>query len=472
MQRLKTLWAAFRHPVHPENRANLARVRERLPEKFRFPAQMYGLHGEGCSATIGLMPRCDFACRGCYLGEEANKIPATSLDAIKAQMRALRQQVGRWGNIQLTDGEITLRPEEDLLELIRYAREIQLLPMVMTHGDTFRRKPGMLERLVRGGLREVSIHIDTTQRGRRGDAYRFATKEEQLNPLRDEFAAMVRDVRRITKRQLRAATTMTVTGENLAGVPTVVDWLKRNADAFCLIGFQPIAQVGRTEDGLGGTVSVDDLWRQVSVGLYGADSKVELLDRGATFLGHPECTRYVTGAVTARHDGSREYVPVRDFADHKTEARVHEFFKRWGGITFRPDRGLEIGARLLGMVSQSPLLFARHTLPYAWRWLHRLGHGRPWRTLGSLLTRRTKVHGLMFASHHFMSREQLETPVGKERLDLCIFHLSIDGKIVSMCEANALGVRDAYYAELMKGSPGRDGSGKPDHDLAPTSGAC
>lgn len=444
------MWAAFRHPVHPENRQNLVRVRERVPEKFRLPQQMYGVHGEGCAATIGLMPRCDFACRGCYLGEDANQIPAQGLDAIKAQMRVLRQQVGRWGNLQLTDGEITLRPEEDILELLRYAREIELLPMVMTHGDAFRRKPGMLERLVRGGLREVSIHVDTTQRGRRGDAYRFAKTEEDLNPLRDEFATMVRQVRKATGKQLRAATTMTVTADNLEGVPTVVDWIARNADAFCLISFQPVAQVGRTEDGLGDTVNVEDLWRQVSVGMWGTPDHLDRLGNGRTFLGHPDCTHYVTGAVRTTKNGARDYLSARDFSNPKSEKAVQGFFARFGGITFRADRsGLEIGARALGMLAHAPFFFAWHALPYTWGWLRRIGDGHALRALGGLLTKRTKLHGLMLSSHHFMSRAQIETPVGKERLDLCIFHLAVNGKIVSMCEANALGVRDQYYQELM-----------------------
>lgn len=453
------MWAAFRHPVHPENRQNLLRVRERVPEKYRLPQQMYGVHGEGCSATIGLMPRCDFACRGCYLGEDANKIPAMDLDAIKAQMRVLRQQVGRWGNLQLTDGEITLRAEDDILELLRYAREIQLLPMLMTHGDTFRRKPGMLERLVRGGLREVSIHVDTTQRGRRGDAYRFAKTEAELHPLRDEFAAMVRAVRRATGKQLRAAMTMTVTEDNLAGVPTVVDWMARNADAFCLISFQPVAQVGRTEDGLGGRIDVDELWRQISTGVWGTPDQVERLGRGRTFLGHPDCTHYVTGVVRQRDGAAREYLTTRDFGDPRAEKVVQGFFARFGGITFRADRsGLEIAARALGMLAHAPFFFARHGLPYAWRWLHRIGDGRPLRALGSLLTRRTKLHGLMLSSHHFMSKQEIETPRGKERLDLCIFHLAIDGKLVSMCEANALGVRDQHYeAMLPKETPAGPG---------------
>ena len=73
--------------------------------------------------------------------------------------------------MQLTDGEVTLRPADELIELIRYARAIGLVPMLMTHGEAFRRRPELLPRLMaEGGLSEISIHIDTTQRGRRGAA--------------------------------------------------------------------------------------------------------------------------------------------------------------------------------------------------------------------------------------------------------------------------------------------------------------
>ena len=102
-----------------------------LPTKYRTLQQMYGRNEEGCGATIGAMPRCDFSCRGCYLGEEANHIPEVGIDELKAQMRLLRDYLGPWGNLQLTDGEVTLRKEEDLIELLLYAKEIQLIPMIM-----------------------------------------------------------------------------------------------------------------------------------------------------------------------------------------------------------------------------------------------------------------------------------------------------------------------------------------------------
>jgi hypothetical protein len=195
--RARRLLDVARRPVEDEAQRLLAANWEGLAPELRVPQQMFGRQGNGCGATIGAMPRCDFACRGCYLNAEANKIPAEPVEAIKAQMRLLRPVLGHAGNLQLTDGEVTLRPEHEVVELLRYARSLDLIPMLMTHGDSFRRRPGLLERLmVEGGLTEVSIHVDTTQRGRQGERWRAARTEAELNPLREEFAAMVRAAQR------------------------------------------------------------------------------------------------------------------------------------------------------------------------------------------------------------------------------------------------------------------------------------
>jgi MoaA/NifB/PqqE/SkfB family radical SAM enzyme len=248
------------------------------------------------------MPRCDFACRGCYLGEGANRVPAEPVAAIKRQLDRLRAWLGEGGNVQLTDGEVILRPEAEVIELVRYARGIGLVPMLMTHGDAFRRDPDLLSRLmVAGGLSEVSIHVDVTQRGRRGAAYGRATREVDLLPLRDEFAALIRRARRMTRRPLEAATTMTVTNENLAEVPLVIRWMCGNADAFKMISFQPVADVGRTAAGLGGMVEVEDLWTRIAEGL---STPVERLRASQGWLGHPGCSRFAQGLVV-RRDGGR-----------------------------------------------------------------------------------------------------------------------------------------------------------------------
>ena len=446
--RLGRLLGIVARPVGDEARALLAHNWAGLTDALRVPQQMFGRQGNGCGATIGVMPRCDFACRGCYLTGEANRVPAAPVDEIKAQMRALRPVLGHAGNLQLTDGEVTLRPVDELVELLRYARSLGLIPMLMTHGDSFRRRPGLLERLMtEGGLTEVSIHVDTTQRGRIGDGYRHAADEAALDPLRDELAAMIRGARRATRRPLRAAMTMTVTRDNLAGVPGVLRWLLRNADAFRMISFQPVAQVGRTEGGYGGGVSVDALWDVIAwgLGVRGADR----VRRLAVWFGHSGCNRMVNGVVVTRGATSR-FHGLRD-ADDATDVRVVDgFLERFGGISFRLDRAAERVARLLGVVRAAPRFVLGNLAPYALHWLRRVGDGRAARGAWRLATRAARVRPLVIVSHHFMSPAELETPDGRERLAHCVFRVPLDGNLVSMCAVNALGGRERYYAQLRR----------------------
>ena len=255
---LKRALELFRDPATAEKREILAARWAELDPALRLPGQGLGQKATGCGATIGIQPRCDFACTGCYLGREANDVPAMPTAAVLRQLDELRRWLGPKSNVQVTDGEVTLRPVEELTEILRYARSIGVIPMMMTHGDNLRRRPGLLERLMtEGGLTEVSIHVDITQRGR--DGYKAPKSELELMPLRDEFAAMVRQARQSTGRPLRAAMTLTVTQDNLPQIADVVRWLVRNRDAFSLVSFQPLAQVGRTRKSQRG-VTATDLW--------------------------------------------------------------------------------------------------------------------------------------------------------------------------------------------------------------------
>lgn len=51
--------------------------------------------------------------------------------------------------------------------------------------------------------------------------------------------------------------------------------------------------------------------------------------------------------------------------------------------------------------------------------------------------------------HRFMSPGDMRTEEGKERLDACVFKLPVDGKLVSMCEMNATGIREKIDAMLV-----------------------
>lgn len=444
----------FREPIFPDTVEAMRRNRERVPEKLRVPQQLLGRSTNGCGATIGAMPRCDFACVGCYLGHDANQVPPEPIEAIKEQMRRLKPQLGHPGNLQLTDGEITLRPPEEVIELLRYAHEIGLLPMLMTHGDSFRRRPGLLERfMAEGGLREVSIHIDTTQRGRKG--YREAAREEDLHPLRDEFVALIREARRITGLPLHVATTMTVTRENLAGVAGVMEWLLRNSDVFSVVSFQPVAQVGRTLGGLEG-VAVEALWDEIRRGIGEGATRAQV-DRGTLYVGHPACNRYLSGVVVSEDGQAPRYVPTRQVGDPLDDRVAGGFLDRFGGVSLRDKRGAESLGVVAGLVWRDPAFFLRNTVPYVWSWLQRLGEGKPVRFLARRRRGEVRLSNLTVITHHFMSRAELATPLGQERIATCVFHVPIGDRLVPMCEVNATDLRDRYYADLAEGrAPGRE----------------
>ena len=454
--RIASLWRAFLRPVEPDARRTVAEAWDRLAPELRVDHQAIGRQEEGFGATIGLMPRCDFGCTSCYLGTGANTAEAVSLDEIKGQMRLLREHLGIWGNLQLTDGEVLLRPVGEIIELLKYARRIRLVPMIMTHGDHFRRQPGLLEQLmVEGGMVELSIHIDTTQRGRLGERYRHARREAELMPLRDEFAGMIRAVRARTKLPLRVASTVTVTRDNLVEVGDIVRWFVRNADAFRLVSFQPAAQVGRTRSGLGGAVEPDELWREIHRGVNRDRTGPPIDTTNVWWFGHSDCSRLITGLV-AGQAGAPDRFELVGMAGQPIDRRFLDgFLRRWGGISFRADDRAHIAWRVLGMVRQHPR-YCLGTVPrFAWSLLRRLDPDRPARLLARLVTRRARVSPFTIGSHHFMSAAQIATPRGRQRLENCIFTVPVHGEIVPMCQVNA-GLRDRFYARTLTTNGVRD----------------
>jgi MoaA/NifB/PqqE/SkfB family radical SAM enzyme len=439
------VFSLFRDPVTAEKRSLLAERWSTLDARVKIAGQGLGRKATGCGATIGIQPKCDFSCTGCYLGSEANRIPPMPLGAVLEQLTFLRRYLGPKSNVQITDGEVTLRPAQELIEILRYARSIGIVPMVMTHGDNLRRQPGLLERLMREGfLTEISIHIDITQRGR--DGFRAPRSEMELMPLRDEFAAMVRAAKRATGQRLRAATTMTITQDNLPQVSDVVRWTIDNRDAFSLISFQPLAQVGRTRKSLQG-VTPAELWGEVRKATR--DYGLDLPGAEPMHFGHPDCTRFVPMIAVQPRGESRPKL-LQFIRDTPADIGImEEFFDHGlGGVTFRDDLPLEMAARGAGLLRSQP----RWLFGKVRRWVNSRLRTEAGTSFFPLLFRglagRVRVDGITLTSHHFMSPEELTTDTGRERLDACVFRLPYQGRMVPMCQMNAGGVREELYAEL------------------------
>ena len=88
------------------------------------------------------------------------------------------------------------------------------------------------------------------------------------------------------------------------------------------------------------------------------------------------------------------------------------------------------------------------------------GRDNALRGVRKLLTRETQLQPLVLVSHHFMSRDEIESDAGRERLAHCVFRVPMNGRLVSMCEVNAMGLREQYYGQLATAS-GATGAGRP-----------
>ena len=444
------LWRLFRDPVSPEARASLDAVWRDIAPEFRTANQMLGRHEEGCGATIGAMPRCDFACRGCYLSDGANRTPALPVTDVIAQLDVLRRHLGPWGNVQLTDGEVSLRDPDEVIAILRHARRIELIPMLMTHGDTFLRDPDLLKRfMVEGGLEEISFHVDTTQRGRRDRRFRHAGTEAGLMPLRARFADLVRQVRRETGHTLRVASTVTVTADNLHEVGDIVRFMHAHADVFRMVGFLPVAPVGRTAEGIG-RIDAATLWVEIERGLDIEATNAGRLSQNRWLMGHPDCSRFVIGASVKAGDGPPRFLPVSPDSSAADRVLLEAIFDRLPGATFRADRPAEAFARLAGMAVRAPGLFLWHFPRAAWDWAKRLSPDAPGSLIRRTVTGQVAVHRFAITAHHFMGPEELASETGQARLAHCAFQVAIDGELHSMCEVNATGLREAFYRRIAR----------------------
>jgi molybdenum cofactor biosynthesis enzyme MoaA len=264
------------------HRALFAVKRAELPNELRTPQQFIGINSVGCGATHSIMEKCNFSCTSCYLSEVANYTRPLPFEQVATQLDALRAHLGVRGKVQITSGEVTLLPVGELGRIVAYARQIGLDPMVMTNGQRLLQAPSYLSELVEDyGLRKISFHIDTTQKGRPGLS--LGQKERDLHPTRERFVRLVEAVRRQTGKPLYAAQTVTITPQNFDDIPDVVEWAIRHADSFRILSLLPVAEVGRTADRGAEHITMEGLWNKVCAGAG------KHLNRHTMHFGHSEC---------------------------------------------------------------------------------------------------------------------------------------------------------------------------------------
>ncbi len=419
---------------------------DRLTPHLKAPQQLAGVAGVACGATHSIMEKCNFSCSSCYLSDVANKTEPLQFEAVKEQLDALRHHLGAGGKVQITSGEVTLLPRDELGRIISRAKEIGLDPMVMTNGQRLLQVPDYLPALVdQYGLEKISIHIDTTQRGRPGMP--MGLSERAIHPIRDRFARLIKQVRETTGKTLHAAQTVTVTRKNFADIPDIMRWAVGNLDSFRLISFLPVAEVGRTLDRRIQALSLDEVWEKICEGMGRS------LNRHAMYFGHARCSITVPLLVAA-FGGRREFIEVVRAGGSWDLG----FFKRAlrqlvPYLDFDYSLWRNIPALLLGLL-RHPCLLVEIPL-YG---LYRLWGLRGWIGAFSwqlLFSGTAHIRPLMIVVHKFMSPDELETPLGKERLEACVFKLPVDGKMVSMCQMNATSLRRELNVQRLRECAGR-----------------
>lgn len=440
--------AAFFHPINEEKQRVLNARWASLPAELKTPNQISGRHLTHCGFTLGAS-YCSFRCTHCYLPKNANEVPIPSLDEMKEQIDANRRFQGPGGGLQITGGDVAdaywrAGRQAELVEVVRHACRVGLVPMLMTHGQTLLDHPEFLEQLmVEGGLRQVSIHIDSTQAGRRGFPIQRVASEADLHPLRAAFTALAKKLRAKTGLPLEFALSFTVTRRNVEDVPEVIRWFLADPERtriWRMLSFQPEADTGRTIFSAD-PISANLVWEKICLGTNLS------LRRDASIFGHPDCNSWGSLLVSQR---TGEYCALLP-DEKKWDVLFGELLARIGGLSLVTDDAQTAPFRILGIVARHPLLGCR----LAWYLTRQIIRAKlPVSMLRGTL--RGEVHTLGVGMHNFMDAATVARAgtdaVIQSRLDSCVFKGAVkqDGEwaAVPMCKMNEVKWSDVYARRL------------------------
>ncbi|HSV62822.1 MAG TPA: hypothetical protein VLH83_05710 [Chthoniobacterales bacterium] len=446
--RWRARWNAFRNPIVGE-KAEILRARwDSLPRELQTPNQISGRHLTHCGFILGAS-YCSFHCTHCYLPKNANRVPIPSLADVKEQIDANRRFQGPGGGLQITGGDVAdaywkSGRADELVEIIRYAYQVGLVPMLMTHGQTLLEQPQFLERLVvEGGLRQVSVHVDLTQAGRHGYPIQRVKHESDLHPVREAFTQLARDIRRRTGAPLEYALSFTVTQNNVDDVPEVIRWYLADPERthiWRMLSFQPEADTGRTIFSQQRALP-ERVWEKICEGTGFP------LEKGGTNFGHPDCNSWASILISRRTGKSIPLLPT----DTTTKRLLGKILEQIGGLSLVTDDARTTPWRLAGILTQNPGLALRSLFHLA----KLIVTGRiPPGMMTDLIAGR--AHTLGVGTHNFMDAEQVaradSDPVIKARLDSCVFKGAVkengEWRAVPMCRMNQQKWSDIYEERL------------------------
>ena len=439
---------AFLNPIDPEKQRVLHDRWNSLPAELQTPNQISGRHLTHCGFTLGAS-YCSFHCTHCYLPKNANDTPIPSLADMKEMIDANRRFQGPGGGLQITGGDVAdaywrSGRQDELVEAVRYAYSVGLVPMLMTHGQTLIEHPEFLERLmVEGGLRQVSVHIDATQAGRHGFPIGRVKSEADLHPVREAFTQLGWRLREKTGLPLEFALSFTVTRRHIDDVPDVIRWYladPRRTELWRMLSFQPEADTGRTIFSER-PITPALVWDKIC---EGTNLPVR---RDVSIFGHPDCNSWASLLISRR---TGEYCALLP-DDPKWDHVFGQVLERIGGLSLVTDDARTAPFRLLGVLAQNPVLALRLVSHLA----RHVARGKlPASMLPEVL--RGQVHTVGVGMHNFMDAAQVakanHDPLVKARLDSCVFKGAVkeDGEWVAvpMCKMNEAKWGEVYARRL------------------------
>lgn len=395
----------------PTSKEAQARTWERLYPQFRTPSQSLGQRKAiGCVA-LEITQRCNLDCTLCYLSEMSESTLDIPLAEVKRRIDEIVYEYGPNTPVQVTGGDPTLRQEDELIEIVRYAAERGLHPALLTNGIKATR--ALLQKLAAAGLRDVAFHVDMTQ-NLRDEKKSLYTSEEALNVIREKYIERVRGL------GIAVIFNTTLCSTNFHELPMLVRFFRDHADVVGMCSFQLHADTGRGV--LRGRP--DDIEPRNIIRLIN-ETLGRTINFAAVDIGHPSCNRIGYSFICNRKAYDLWWDPQV----------INKLYNEFEGITLDRRHPQQAVKTILRHALTHPRILWKG-LPFILVHL--------WRMKWDLLRSGFKVHKLSFFIHNFMHAECLDP----ERLDNCAFMVMTPEGPVSMCLHNAN--RDLYITKAFK----------------------
>lgn len=373
----------------------LRQTQDRMGKLFT-PNQILGrIQTIGCVA-IEITQRCNLDCTLCYLSEHSQAVRDIPISEIFKRLDNVVTHYGKGTHVQITGGDPTLRKHKELIEIVRYARNIGLYPALFTNGLAASRE--LLTALADVGLCDVAFHVDTTQR-RKG--YK---NEVELNAIRKEYINRTRGL------GLTVIFNTTVHRENFTEIPSLIDFFSSQASAIGLISFQLQADTGRGE------------WktRDIIISKESVQQQIEKSTRkplpwDAMQLGHSDCHSYLPNFVV--NNNIHPMMTDKGF--------FSDFVNDFSTISW--DRHASASSIVISFLKEAM------SKPRWWPRLLSYGFKKIANLTGDLIKGRGRIHKMTIFVQNFMDAKHLE----EERVEGCSFMVMTTEGPISMCKHNA-----------------------------------